>query len=374
MNKIKHKPSLAVACLLIVPGLSTPTIGIAETGNVVLWNKLGSNAEVTHSEVGPDGTLMGGNYAYEPGKFGNGYVRKGLWNWVEFPGQIMRNLAQRGAISMWIIPKVTQPQPYNYGVFGLLGHPYSGQTDTFFLYWGDGVTGQGIFGGIGSAGILTPNEPKQFVAQIGTPFHAAIAWNVNGIDGSSDRLRVYRDGQLISSSSASWNPAAIPAAGFIVGSSAESDGNSYDKYIVDNVVAYDYAKTDFSDRFIENPVDCQVGELPELSANISKKSGTQSARIWTISLGNDSRCPAENAQIDALNLTQVAGAACTPTVTTPASFPLGVGNIPAGAQVSGTASINFNGCPNVARFKVSIPFSSNDGEVSGSKTLTNQFR
>ncbi|OAI05959.1 hypothetical protein A1353_09690 [Methylomonas methanica] len=374
MNGIKRNTIVAVAGLLALVGLSMSDTSQAETGNVVLWNKLGSTAEVTNSEVGLDGSIMGNSYAYEPAKFGNGYVRKALWNWIEFPGQIMTSLAQKGTISMWVVPKVTQPQPYDYGVFGLVGHPYSGQQDSFFLYWGDGVTGQGFFGGIASTNIMTSLEPRQFVAQIGAAFHAAIAWNVNGIDGGSDTLRVYRDGQLISASSAQWNPATIPASGFVLGSEAESDGNSYDKYVVDNVVAYDYAKIDFSDRFIENPVECEVGGLPELSAVISNKSGTQNARIWAITLTNNSRCPAENTQIDDLRLTQLTGSNCTPAITIPASFPLGVGNIAAGAKVSGTATINFGGCPNTARFKAVIPFSSNNGEVTGSKTLTNQFR
>ncbi|WP_445367918.1 hypothetical protein ACH5Y9_24465 [Methylomonas sp. BW4-1] len=373
MNGIKRKTLSAIACLLALLGLFSPTAQ-AETGNVVLWNKLGSNTEVINSEVGPSGSIQGNQYAYEPAKFGNGYVRKALWNWIEFPAQIMTSLAQKGTISMWIVPKVTQPQPYNYGVFGLVGHPYSWREESFYLSWGDGVTGQGIFGGIASAGVITSLEPQQFVAQIGAPFHAAIAWNVNGIDGGNDTMRVYRDGQLINATSQQWNPSTIPAVGLVIGAQAESDGNSYDKYIVDNIVAYDYAKTDFSDRFIENPVDCEAGGLPELSAGISSKTGTQSGRIWTITLSNNSRCPAENAQIDTFSLTQLSGSSCTPTITNPASFPLGVGNIQAGAKVSGTATINFNGCPNAARFKATITFSSNNGEVTGSKTLTNQFR
>lgn len=373
MNGITRKTLPAAACLLALLGLLKSTAQ-AETGNVVLWNKLGSNTEVVNSEVGPSGSIQGNNYAYEPAKFGNGYVRKALWNWIEFPAQIMTSLGTKGTISMWIVPKVTQPQPYNYGVFGLIGHPYSGRAENFYLLWGDGVTGQAFFGGIDPTGIRTPYEPNQFVAQIGVPFHAAMAWNVNGIDGGNDTLRIYRDGQIISAVSQQWNPSTIPGVGLVIGAQAESDGNSYDKYIVDNIVAYDYAKTDFSDRFIENPVDCEVGGLPELSAGISSKTGTQSGRIWTITLTNNSRCPAENAQIDDLRLTQLSGSTCTPTTTSPASFPLGVGNIAAGAKVSGTATITFNGCPNTARFKATVTFSSNSGEVTGSKILTNQFR
>ncbi len=72
MNGIKRNTIVAVAGLLALVGLSMSDTSQAETGNVVLWNKLGSTAEVTNSEVGLDGSIMGNSYAYEPAKFGNG--------------------------------------------------------------------------------------------------------------------------------------------------------------------------------------------------------------------------------------------------------------------------------------------------------------
>jgi hypothetical protein len=120
-------------------------------------------------------------------------------------------------------------------------------------------------------------------------------------------------------------------------------------------------------------IGCE-GVPPNLSALISSKSGTQNARSWNLSLSNKGSCPAENAQIDGLLLTQTTGTQCQPVITSPLSFPLGIGNIPAGSQASGTTTIDFTGCPNNARFKATIPFSSNNGESSGAKTLNNQFR
>ena len=37
-----------------------------------------------------------------------------------------------------------------------------------------------------------------------------------------------------------------------------SKDGGYDKYIVDNLVLYDWAKTDFSDRFNEDPFICRL--------------------------------------------------------------------------------------------------------------------
>ncbi len=127
------------------------------------------------------------------------------------------------------------------------------------------------------------------------------------------------------------------------------------------------------DNLVVSPLSCE-GVLPKLSAVVGNKTGVQSARLWTIVLSNKSYCPAENAQIDNLLLTQTTGTQCQPIIASPLSFPLGIGNIPAGSQASGTATIDFTGCANNARFKATIPFSSNNGEASGSKTLNNQFR
>ena len=43
---------LTLLVLLFLPA----TVTLAE---VVLWNKLGSEYEVTHSEIGPNGTIVG---------------------------------------------------------------------------------------------------------------------------------------------------------------------------------------------------------------------------------------------------------------------------------------------------------------------------
>lgn len=112
----------------------------------------------------------------------------------------------------------------------------------------------------------------------------------------------------------------------------------------------------------------------ELSALISSKSGSQNARTWNVTVFNRSNFSAKNAQIDGLIISQTSGVACSPLITNPISFPLGIGNISAHKKANGSITVDFTGCPNNARFKVTIPFSSNIGAVSGSKTLNNQFR
>lgn len=204
--------------------------------------------------------------------------------------------------------------------------------------------------------------------------HLAFVWDLSGINGSIDKLRIYKDGILAGRNSDNFSgiwPSGAPVK--ILGNHAYSRVGHPMAHL-DNIVVYDYAKTDFSGPFNENPLGCEEDGLPKLSAGITSKSSTQRTRLWALSLFNKSNCPAENAQIDGLMLTQTAGSACAPVITSPLSFPLGIGNISAGSQASGTATINFTGCPNDARFKATIPFSSNNGIVSGSKTLNNQYR
>lgn len=113
---------------------------------------------------------------------------------------------------------------------------------------------------------------------------------------------------------------------------------------------------------------------PPLSALITGKTGAQNARAWTVTLANSGPGTAGNAQINGLALTQTFGPACTPVVTSPASFPLPVGTIPAGGSASGNVGIDFTGCTVTSRFSATIPFSSNGGLSTGSKILNNQFR
>lgn len=249
--------ALCLATVLVLGAVNASVALPAAPSGLVLWNKLGSEAEILNSEFGANGTIVGTAYAFEPAQHGNGYVRKAIWaNYVMFPASVLDNLRERGAIELWVNPKVPNPQPYSYGIYGLIGGPYGfgwGVPDgcNVCLYWGDGVTGRGFSGEIrfDSQNASTPPEPAQFVATPFIPVHAAIVWDITGIDGTSDTIRVYRDGQIVGATSAVWNPAGADKRDILTGYGP--DGRGYDKFIVDNLKIWDYAKTDFSDRFLE---------------------------------------------------------------------------------------------------------------------------
>lgn len=232
----------------------------AQANQIVLWNKLGSEKEILNSEIGLNGNIVGGNFTYEPGQFGNGFVRQSTGDQYvtfSFSPPTSNQLMERGTVELWIASKVPAPVPYDYGVFGLVNAPYgpSMGPDGIMLFWGDGVTGRGLMGNIhidnGSTQFFTQWEANQFVAVPGVPFHVAMTWDVDGIDDSTDTLRVYRDGALIGNSTETWEAAGHQFSPIMLGWSPDSEG--FNKFITDNIVVRDYAKSNFDDRFIEVP-------------------------------------------------------------------------------------------------------------------------
>lgn len=65
----------------------------------------------------------------------------------------------------------------------------------------------------------------------------------------TDTIRVYRDGKMVGKTNNVWGTNVGSAPDFRL--TASPDGGGYDKYITDNIKVWNYAKTDFSDRFSE---------------------------------------------------------------------------------------------------------------------------
>ena len=86
---------------------------VAPQRTPILWNKLGSEDEVTHSEIGPNGDLVGA-MNYLPAHDGNGFKPEQLnpgyydtpTNYVDFQNL---QLSQRGSIEFWYWANWVQP-------------------------------------------------------------------------------------------------------------------------------------------------------------------------------------------------------------------------------------------------------------------------
>jgi endo-1,4-beta-xylanase len=113
-----------------------------------------------------------------------------------------------------------------------------------------------------------------------------------------------------------------------------------------------------------------------LAASIASKTGPQNARVWTINMYNPSPGPAYSTEITGFTLTQIwpFWNTCKPKVTSPAAFPLAVGDVPSASTMSVPITIDFTGCSNSALFAVTAPFDSIAGVNKGLLLRLTEFR
>jgi endo-1,4-beta-xylanase len=117
-------------------------------------------------------------------------------------------------------------------------------------------------------------------------------------------------------------------------------------------------------------------QLPGYGLNFkvaSKTGATGGTRTWTITATNPSSSPAYGTQITAFTLTQTGGAACTPVITPPSSYPVSLGDIAAGNTANASFTIDFTGCSSISRFTLNMPWSSAVYNV-GTLVSANQFQ
>jgi len=258
---------------LFVLTLSVALAGPAADAAPILWNQLGSAAEVTNSAYGPNlsfyttpgdpsGFDIVGNPAYVAGVFGNGLtIGPGSYSGALREHTVVwQNLNQylspdRGTVEVWY-KQNTDPVALSHGVYRIFDGSYglgSGLNLTSeqplnapkgLLYWGVD------FGG-------TPVRLQHDIsAHNGTWIHLAGVWDRDGIGDSADTLRLYLNGSVVASTTTGgW--------GTTVGQRADigggNDGGIAGKFAIDNLKVYDAALTDFSHRFNE------AGGIPEPS-------------------------------------------------------------------------------------------------------------
>ena len=111
-----------------------------------------------------------------------------------------------------------------------------------------------------------------------------------------------------------------------------------------------------------------------LVGHVAAKAGPQNARVWIIQLLNTGTNTASSARFTGLTLTQTSGAACTPVVTPPSSYPVVLGDIAPSASAGANFTIDFTGCPNNASFILQVPFSADSGATTGTVVRYHQYR
>jgi endo-1,4-beta-xylanase len=80
--------------------------------------------------------------------------------------------------------------------------------------------------------------------------------------------------------------------------------------------------------------------------------------VLTITATNGDVGPAYAAQINSLELHQIEGRRCTPTITAPGAYPVSLGDLAISGSASAAFTIDFTACEDSARFRLKVPWSS----------------
>ena len=149
-----------------------------------LWNKLGSAAEVTHSEVGPPGQIVG-DILYQPGRVGNGFRSAVRTGDLDVPNNfvVFKDLQfyRKGELELWYTPS------WKYSSVGhvvdLLYYTTKGRTaydvrlSFAFNDWQNtgGLWFADIPGVAGSIAYFYPSADPQWI--VNTPLKFTIKWD-----------------------------------------------------------------------------------------------------------------------------------------------------------------------------------------------------
>ncbi len=266
-------------------------------GDLVLWNKLGSQTEVENSEVGLDGVFSGGSFV--EGMCGDAYSADYTEDLlVTFPKEVIPTYA--GTIEFWA--KLTGfPPNFSSGCSGLepyffrIGDGYSWFQMGFESNDGAGNgglcahVGHGFQIGTGNYGCSWTYEQILGSGQVEEWHHYALVWDQDGIPGVADGTRkaaVFLNGQL---NTGRWydyygdDSEIVPLTGGQLG--LIDNWASQGSVAIDNLTIWNYAKTDFSDRFVCEPtivvpIDIKPGSDPN-SINLKSKGVVPVAVLTT---------------------------------------------------------------------------------------------
>lgn len=230
---------------------------------LILWNKLSDNSSVQNSIIYPKNILeaIAGSPDYESCKFETGVELNSTSKYVVF--QNLPSLNEKGTVEIWIKTLFA----YSTGSDRFLFDTYSGSTgNRFFIYYHQAQDKW-------YTGFRNTADDSYYYAysavsshSIGDLIHIAVSWDVNGLSGTSDIFNIYVDN---TPGTANTNSDIDPDLSNDLymgtnGSFTSSTGYS----IFDNLKIYNYGKTDFSDRHIENPIKLESPKIYSVNRDI----------------------------------------------------------------------------------------------------------
>ena len=115
------------------------------------------------------------------------------------------------------------------------------------FYWYNNTVGNGqLQFNITFNGNTRSVQINNFNPSLNTPIHLACVWDKSGINGSLDYMRIYVDDSLVASNSTDNDWGTDNTSGnFRIATPWDSDYLNDDRYSVDQIKIWDYAKTKF---------------------------------------------------------------------------------------------------------------------------------
>ncbi len=245
---------------------------VAPAQSLTFWNTFDSNAAIQNSVVGPPLAFYGGgdrpyqtvvaSTAYRPGVSGNAltlgpapYLAGIRTHAIELPNPGAVLNPERGTIEAWwfnrqeLAPYVNNAHTlfgqmpdcsYEAGMLLYVNHPAFWSTARVsFMIKLCGATVEVTSPVDGIAGAPLVNALNQWL-------HFAAVWDRAGIAGTTDRVRLYVNGQIVAKSTAStWGTTFGPVAAV----AGAADWDLPYKYFVDEMKFWDAAKTTFDTHF-----------------------------------------------------------------------------------------------------------------------------
>ncbi len=202
---------------------------------LLLDNRLGSESEVNKSVIGVNG-VTAGTPSFTSTIFGTGIDVDAATKLADF----LKCPELKGTIEGYWKPHYDSSSTATAYIIGSpsysagrIGFRYNSSTELLFF----------IGAGGGAALLFTSGHSHSIDDEI----HLAIVWDENGIDGGSDTMRIYTDGDL--SASTTTAIPSIDQTGIRTGNHRDNLSFNFNaNAVLSNFKYSNYAKTDFSDR------------------------------------------------------------------------------------------------------------------------------
>jgi len=213
---------------------------------IVLWNTFHNAEELADSRIGNNFTTPS-TPAYADCKFDQGLNITSVNNSSSVANPL--STMQRGFISAQLKPNWAS---------GSITAVYVTDADAAYrcaILWQDNGTAVGFHFYLNGTYLIEPQDSEfTWSHSASEVFHIAVTWDLSGIDGGSDTARMYLNGQLFKTSA--LTPASTTPATTIYIGKRYNNVSAFNG-VMENFKMGNYAKTDFSDKDVKEPIDMQ---------------------------------------------------------------------------------------------------------------------